>query len=48
MLQQTQTYLQPQESRGAATLKDGLARSLGIEGHDSLVEQIDFWQDAIK
>lgn len=48
MLQQSQTYAPLQESRGAATLKDGLAKSLGFKGFDRLVEQMDFWQDAIK
>lgn len=48
MLNQTTVHSSIPESRGAATLRDGLARSLGIEGHDALIEQIDFWQDAIK
>jgi len=46
MLQQSDHSHSP-GFRGAETLRDGLARSLGMEGHDTLVEQIHYWQDAM-
>lgn len=39
---------QSQDSRGAATLKDGLVRGFWYEWHETFSEHIDLWQDAIK
>lgn len=47
MFQQSIDHSHSSGFRGAETLRDGLARSLGIEGHDELVKRIDFWQHAM-
>lgn len=47
MFQQSVDHSHSPGFRGAETLRDGLARSLGMEGHDGLVAQIHRWQHAM-
>lgn len=47
MFQQSVDHSRSPGSRGAETLRDGLARSLGMKGYDILVAQIHRWQHAM-